>query len=439
MTVLRMALENTEAPQEETLDQSVPEGDDQVIAVMADSCDDEFDNVNETTAVLESLYQYHDALTLAVNGKNCTRQTVDLARMGVQAQLNRIGQEMAAVATENFDELDPNEQGRIVLEGIGHAIKTLLQDPVLHFKHWKDIVSDAFRSVSGQMSKYEKKTHQNKAEFASKKGKLDSHIRVNMHGLWYFFMLHSGHPKDIMASITRDLGMSKYVLTQYPVKVMDAMEKLAALARNASAKDLGAVKKFAASVEKLPSVHDLFDSKYLGARYFNVTSLEKIGKPGDGKLGALAGATAISEKGSASYKAAKTIVGVGRHMPFAPIVVASSMNSSQTAELSVRDVGEIFDAAEAYLDHVRGYLGLESRFNKVCVDLGEALGKFAESAGSPEQMDEWNEIVRLGEQIEKYGKNLTRAFQRPAMQEVARSIRASKYCNYFGLRAIFNG
>jgi hypothetical protein len=101
----------------------------------------------------------------------------------------------------------------------------------------------------------------------------------------------------------------------------------------------------------------------------------------------------------------------------------------------VRDLGEVFEAAQAYLNNVKTFLAMESKFAHAVDALGAAMAALGKTAG--EHPDA--EIGSIGDKIEAYGKTLTRAFQRPALQEVARSIRASKYCNYFGLRGIFNG
>jgi hypothetical protein len=445
MDILRMALENSEeaVENEETLDQTVPEGDDQAITHLVDACDDHFAADEEMSVAAEAIFGYYDDLAGMIASKSTSSIATGLIIRGVNTHLRSVGlEEISFVAVENYGTLSSEQQATIALEGVGTTLKTwFFQDPVVHFKHWKDIVLDSFKSVGSKLAKYEKKCAQNKAEFEAKKGQLDPTVEVNLHGLWYFFTTRDGQPKNFMSSLAKDLSMSTYVLTRYPAAVIAEIEKLTSTVKSGNAKSKANIEALAKKVASLKSPAELFDSAYLGeGKYFNVTSLNaEAGNGGGDRLSQLGRSGTVVESTSTGHTVGKVGNFALRQGALGPVgkaaMTAGSIAASEEVHLSVRDLGEVFEAAQAYLNNVRTFLGMEQKFGHAVDALGAAMTALGKTAG--EQPDP--EIGSVGDKIEAYGKTLTRAFQRPALQEVARSIRASKYCNYFGLRGIFNG
>jgi hypothetical protein len=444
MDILRMALESGEeaVEAEETLDQTVPEGDDQSITHLAEACDGHFEADEQVSVAAEAIFGYYDDLASMIKNKTTSPIATGLVIRGVNTHLRSVGlEEISFVAVENYGTLSSEQQAKIALESVGTTLKTwFFQDTVLHFKHWKDIVLDSFKSVGSKLAKYEKKCAQNKAEFEAKKGSLDSTIEVNLHGLWYFFMTRDGQPKNFMSSLAKDLSMSTYVLTRYPAAVIAEIEKLTSAVKSGNAKSKANIEALAKKVAAMKSPAELFDGSYLGeGKYFNVTSLIAEGNGGGDRLNQLGRTGTVVESTSGGHTAGKVATFAIRQGAFGPIGKVASASASialsEEVHLSVRELGEVFEAAQAYLNNVKTFLAMESKFGQAVDALGAAMAALGKTAG--EHPDA--EIGSIGDKIEAYGKTLTRAFQRPALQEVARSIRASKYCNYFGLRGIFNG
>ncbi|MBB5409165.1 hypothetical protein HDG34_003106 [Paraburkholderia sp. HC6.4b] len=428
MSLLRVALECDEPVEsEETLDDSVPEGDDQVRAGMAETVDEDFEHDAAMDVVAESIHEYYDQLRDLIHGNAVTPALTALIIRGVNQQLASVGLEvMNFPALESYTRASAEEQAGIALEGIATTLKTLLfQDPVLNFKHYKDIILDAFRSIEGKLAKYEGKTRQNRAEFEQKKGKLGNRVEISLHGLWYFFTTGQGQPQNLTAALSTDLAGSGYMLTKYPAEVISAIEKLAAILAGGSAKDRASIDALAKKVETLKSAVELFDSQFMGnGKYFNMTSVVASTTPNQGsRLEQMSRSGFVVEKTSAGHTASKAMSG-----PLASII------RSRQIVLSVQQLEEVFDAAQAYCDNVKHFLELESKFSAAAAKLGDALRKLSETAQGRDR-----EVIAAGDRIEAYAKLLMRAFQRPALQEAFRSLRGSKYCNYLGLRGIFNG
>ncbi len=442
-----MALESSDKPVDETLDMSVPEGDDQWLAANAAAVDDAFEANEDVAIAAEAIFAYHDQLADMVAAKKTNPVVTGLILHGVNRELTSLGLEAIALpALESESELDAQKQAELALEGIATSLKTyFFQDVVIHFKHWKDIVLDSFKGIGSKVSKYEQKTAENKREFEAKRHELRGGTEVNLHGLWYFFTTQQGQPGNFMGALSKDLGMSTYVLTKYPVAVIQEMEKLAQAVRSGSAKSPASMQQLVKKVEALKSPTELFESSFLGeGKFFNVTGLHKGEHAvGGSRLDQMSRHGAVTMKTSGSHKLAKGAMfamrQVGKGVGIGPLNVKqianiSSVSASEEVKLSERDVADVFDAAQTYCDNVKFYLGLDDKFAKATDSLGAAMAALAQTAGDNHDRD----TAMLGERIEAYGRTLTRAFQSPALQEASRSLRGSKYCNYFGLRAIFN-
>ncbi|WP_233875406.1 hypothetical protein [Paraburkholderia adhaesiva] len=427
MSLLRVALECDEPIEnEETLDDSVPEGDDQALAGLAEDVDEDFEHDMATDIAAESIFEYYEQLRSMVHRGVITPAVTALIVRGVNQQLGSVGLEaMSFPALETYCKASAREQAEIALEGIGTTLKTLLfQDPVLNFKHYKDIILDSFKSIEGKLAKYENKTRQNKAEFEQKKGKLGNRIEINLHGLWYFFTTGQGQPSNLTAALSNDLAGSRYMLTKYPADVIASIEKLAATLTSGSAKDKPSIDALAKKVEALRSPVELFDSQFTGnGRYFNVTSVVPSKDQTQGsRLEQLSRSGFVLEKSSMGHSARKAFTGS-----------ATSVARSKEIVLSVQQLGEVFDAAQAYCDNVKHFLELEAKFAAASARLGDSLKRLSGTAQGRDR-----EVIAVGDRLEAYAKLLMRAFQRPALQEAARSLRGAKYCNYLGLRGIFN-
>ena len=159
-------------------------------------------------------------------------------------------------------------------------------------------------------------------------------------------------------------------------------------------------------------------------RYLNVTSVVASKDQTQGsRLDQLTRGGFVIEKSSVGHTARKAFTGG-----------ASSIMRSKEIVLTVQQLGDVFDAAQAYCDNVKNFLELESRFAAASAKLGDALRKLSGTAQARDR-----EVIAVGDRIEAYAKLLMRAFQRPALQEAATRCASSKYCNYLGLRGIFNG
>jgi hypothetical protein len=282
-----------------------------------------------------------------------------------------------------------------------------------------------------------------------------------------------------------DLATSKYILTQYPKAVIGEIKALANILRGTSVTKPEDMLKMAAQVEKLKTPTELFDKKYHGADLLGATSLhmpaakpkaikheelakkltrlsemsgsKQVGYTADKNMTMLKGAHVLGSA-PASVAMSVAVPGLGlvnsaAHHLTSTVPLAAATSTKETSfTFDVSDIETVFGIAESYLDNVRACIGLERELVRAIDELDAAAEKVNNASDDLvekllHEKDKaladkgWNDFVaacHVFDHVMRYGNILRRALQRPAHGELARALRASKYCNYLGLRAIYN-
>jgi hypothetical protein len=472
----------------ENLDDSLPEGGDSDLGSYAESADAHAAYGDQLNLAAEAIRDYAIQLEELVESKQLTPITLGLIRDAAQRRAESVGYEMSLPAMESVETQSIEEQAEVALEGFRNVILNLFQDYVLHFKHHKDVITDFFRSTSGILAKYEKKTVQNKAEYNSKKSKIgNQEIRVAFVGLDYFLAteksLKEAKFADFQGTLRTDRAISSFVLKEYPKRVLAEVGELARLLRGANLKTDADVARLAREVEKLKSPAELFDEKLLNTETFGGTKFVIAKHGGDkhstqgqgdgafGRLAALASSKMVVAQGNGGMKfgrgvmagvqsaggrmlvgAAAGAVGLGAvaapiQSVATPLMAARAIYSGVGDEkdnfvLSGSDIGRVLDAAEGYIGDVRYYLSTERDVARAIDAIEEAVKQLEAKGQADSKTDDAQEhqmdSVRVYEQVLAFSRVLLRAMQTPAGSEVARALRASKYLNYLALRAIYN-
>lgn len=484
----------------ESLDDDLPEGGDAELGSFAESADAHGEYCEELNLAAEAIRDYGDQLAALIKAKELTPVTLALIRQGAQSHAARVGYDIALPAMESVEVVDIEAQGKIALEGFRNVINNLFQDFVVHFKHQKDVVTDFFRTTSGMIAKYERKTIDNKNEWNEKKANLENDdIRVSFQGFSYFLLTKTSNDEykfaDFVGSLRQDRAASSFMLKEYPKRVIAEMNALTKLVRGASLNSIDDVFKLGRAVEKLKTPAELFDKKYLETELFGMATIDapktskgrvhndKAGKGFDrlaelasskpvtvrksgvlklhnavvggvstflGRAAITAGAQAIGAVAAGAVGAARLGGAVAAPLHYAALGVTAGHAihagvGGERGNIVVRttDIGTIFDGAEAYLADARQFLALERDVLRAIEEL-EGTVKALEEKNSREDNgdevthDSYMDAISVYEQVLAYSRTLSRAMQSPGTTEVARSLRASKYLNYLGLRAIFN-
>ena len=335
------------------------------------------------------------------------------------------------------------ETGSMALEGkivdsIRNGFDNYFQSLILSQKHQNDIFLDFWKSTNSLLSKYNKALKDTEEEFHEKAHKFrEGEHHASLIELWYFFTTKNGQSRNVVADLSIDVPHSAYILVEYPKAVLGALTKLNGLLRNAkldSDKNAGA---FFSAVEKLPSIEDLFKSQHLGEGIlFNVTSVERKVKPSshvvelDGhrftELAELSNRAEVIESKSVGHTAWK-IFGHGG------IAKAVKNYEREDFKLSTKEIGDLIEFGKHYIRNVEGYLSLKTEIDRAFNDTKSAIEKLQRSA----TVDSMG--ARQGiKQVTGYLNNLSKAITTPALDEVVRSIKGAKYCNYIALRLIYN-
>lgn len=478
----------------ENLDDDLPEGGDGAIGSFAEECDQMFAAAEGESAAIESIREYTEQLEGLIVRKEVSMVALSLIRKGVDANAQRLGREVLLPALESVEDVPLEAQATIALEGFKNFLNNVIQEFVLGFKHQKDTLQDFLRTVSDLTAKYEKKTLENKRHWNDVKGDLaGGEVSVGANGLLYFFAKGRDNGTVgklfgkgvLLAAMKEDLATSKYILTQYPKAVIGEIKSLANILRGTSITKPEDMLKMAAAVEKLKTPTELFDKKYHGADLLGATSLnmpaakpkaikheelakklgrlsemsgsKQVGYTADKNMTMLKGAHALGSA-PASIAMSVAVPGLGlvnsaaHHLTSTlPLAAATSMKETSFT-FDVSDISTVFEIAESYLDNVRACIGLERELVRAIDELDAAAEKVNNASDAlvdrllhekDKDLAEkgWNDFVaacHVFDHVMRYGNILRRALQRPAHGELARALRASKYCNYLGLRAIYN-
>lgn len=432
---------------------------------------------NQTVAaVTEALEDLATTVRVLIDNGQCTGGTLALLHLAGEQYVSQLGERPVRLSFESLDTASLERQHELALEGF---FENVGQSYVMSVKHHVNAVKDFFKGTSGKIKKYATALNDAEREYEQTK----SHFAIgpyegSLNDLWYFFSTTAGMSKKILVDLKDDVAFSRYALVTYPEKVLDTAHKLTGMIKSGKLDSLANVQKLAKQVEGLSSGFDLFDSKLAKtASYFNAVTLGEdsgsatkpltIGNTTYDKLAGLATSRAWVEQGSTTHSAKKAGAYIGSAVAHGVIAgaigtvgvaaAAGTISGATTAlssmanrgassyltpqfDYSASDIATVIAGGKAYLDNVEHYLKLDHNFETSAdafVGSLSALSKTVNHTGGDKETVE--AAKKLMRQLDKFGTNLLfENFCKPAVAEIARSIKGGKYCMYLGKRMIYN-
>jgi len=446
MKIIKLALENDNSNVEEAMvEQPVviaePEIDNEVEIGTSDILNqdtemaEQFDDNQTVQAIMESLNTYATEAENLIKSNTCTKATLNLLMVGTQQQMNLLNRKFSAVSLESYED-DIVRQHQIVLESIRDVINVVFQSFVIDWKQQINIQEDIFRNSEGKVRKYKSKIKAGKEEFNSVKGSFtEQEHHINMVSLWPQFSDGAGPVHDIPAALQKDLIMSKYVLTDYPKQMIDLLNKLTAIVKNVSVKTEDDFMKVANKVAALSHPVDLFKENFVTSNrpYLDAMGLqEKTGTKRSSQGNEKAYATIAKLATSRVIVESTGLVHQIKQVINIPTGTESDMYKSM--KISTAEIGKVFDAGDTYLNNATTYIEMKNLFSKAVKDYSDAIENFGKAINEVKD----SKINAVAKQIGQYGSNIIHCFQSPATRELSRAITTAKFCDYLGLRAIYN-
>lgn len=433
----------------------------------------------ETESVaLEAISMYASNLEYLIATKTCSLEALDIINFGVQQELNRLGAALPVVSLESDATIEQRSQ--VALEGIRDVWKRIAQAYILSMKHMHMIRSESRMSIINLVKNYTKKNAEAHTEFSAEKGKWkDAKHKGSLVALWYHFSTDKGQTPNVLEAVAKDMLLSKYLLTKYPADIIALYEKALGFFQSTKITDLKSAAAFAKRFESLTHPFDLFDKHFLvhGKPYLSVTGLEisqgtarnpiAIGTVSLKKLAELATPRTVVESWSAKHAFNKIIQQAGAEtVANGAAVVAGSAALRATAsmgaavvgagvgaalggsvalaatgkslELTAAEIGKLFDYADEYVHNVEAYIAHSKKMNQTADLLVVAYTHLLENIPETLSKEEVNQIRQLTKQVAQFCSNIEQCFDKPALKEVERTMKGSKYCRYLGLRMIAN-
>ncbi len=323
--------------------------------------------------------------------------------------------EQLSVAAESFGGF--NEATSAIVGDIRGSLLDISQYFVLVFKQQKDFFSDLFRNSQGKIAKYEEIIGEADTEFKQK----SRHWENDMHGgssgvLWEHFATDQGIPaRELPSILKKDLEMSKYVLTDYPVKVLEQLKKLTSAVRSGNVSTTKKAVSMLKTIDKIEHPVGMFNKKYFGSKsYFGVTGLEEktakmrpvLTVDGDTFSGVaeLATPSKVIEDWS-GYHVIKKLASKAALLPgpafHAQRAIAGLLVNSSTKsyELTTNEIGELISSGQKYLDNVGQFLKLESRFVQAIGEFDHAIQTLINTADDDMSEAEQAKIKQIVKQV----------------------------------------
>lgn len=391
----------------------------------AAASDEDFDQSQLEAAAVEALGEQAAALEALIESKACTPQTLTLARMAAQQQLNILGATLPAVSLESDDIV---AQHQIVLEGVLEAVTTGLKDyaqaVVMNVKNTNDYWDDIFSRYQTILNKYERVLSTAKTDVGSAKSSFESGEHVaSLNGLWQFFANHKGEVTDPVGEVKKDLPASTFMLVAYPKAVLGELGKLTSILNGAAPADDGALGDVLTKIEKLQDPVELFDTKFLTNGQNTLLDASGI----EGKIGTTRSPLTLEGKSFARLADISTAKSVqmtrGLKHRLKKNLLGGNADSYDHVKLSTADLETLLKSGEAYLKNAESFLATKASMQSKIVAFGEAAKKFAGASKAPSTRK------ALG-QIKQYGENLLNALKTPASKELNRSLLGGRNCAY---------
>ena len=425
---------------------------------------------------LEALDSYRYVLEKLLSTESYSAETaVSICAEAISVAKN-IGAEITLPSLESGDGQSIRIYHEVALEGVVDAIRnfvdTTLQAAVMQWKHAINAITDLFKTAEEETAKYEMKLKKTHAEFNSKRrGFRDGEHHQSLAELWYFFTDAGGPTADVLTALEKDTRTSKYILVEYFGEVTKQLEALSRTLNSARITDVSAAKRFLKDFDKYKNTDDLYKEQFLGDRFLlNATSVVRspssVNKPKSfagqdwSHIADLSTFVSIKEKSSIKHTADK----VGYQLlASAPVLMAwgqgaaakNAMAAVGTAlqggahfykfsdippmKISTSGIEDVIEYGLEYISNARNFLSKRSETTSRIEKLVEAVDKldgsdFHTSLGDKDGSD-FHKVLR---QIIDFADNNVKAIKNPCTDELKRTIRGAKYCNYLALRLIWN-
>jgi hypothetical protein len=390
------------------------------------------EEVEAAAAALESLFEQQLILESLKEDKIQGSATA----AAVRAVYGR-GQENPALESLSLEGYD------VALEGIGAAIRTAFDDMfqamVLSRKHKNEFFAGLFTTVERKLNNQRARLQKTQAEYNSKKDRFrDGRHHGSMLELWYFFSDKSGPVADPLGALDTDVEISGYILKDYMKAVLDTLHKASTAIRQARIRNETDLLKLIGDIEKLPNIRDLYDSRYMGEGILlDATTVLYIpgGEPAnpvvvDGKqcrnLASKASKGAVEEKMLKRHIAAK----IASKNPHGKRYMNSQLPSF---DLTTEEIGDIIDYGKQYIANVDACMLMRRQMEVAGQEFVGAIEHLKRNVES-----DLPQLRQALKQIVDYTTVLSNAIQTPILQEIRRSVKGARYCDYFALRMIYN-
>jgi len=439
MSLLRLALCSTEA-----VETSAPvelNDDDELVSSVGGLTIDAREE-EQKAAALESFYEY-DQLTRHLQDQGIWKTPVaDAIRTIYRQRLDSLGSSDIALEAI-FAETDA-----IALEGIGEVSRNILdgylQLIVVSTKHKWNAIADFFTKTDAHVKKYSEKLESTRSEYDEKKSDFrDSNHLLYLGELYYFFMKKGELTRSIIQDLKEDLELAHFVLVDVPEKAIAALKKSVSIIGSKKPSTDRDIESLVDSFEKMPDIEAIFPKKYLGEKIlFNNVSIEIVRGTGNkaaiiggksreklAELAELARKIQIKEVKSKAHTAFKAVGAT-----WAPAQIGAAIGAAiDTEKVTTLEIGQIISSGEHYLENVRSYTKHRNDLKRLFTDLERCLDVLG---GGSDSLS--TESKRAVKQIASYIQNIMLLVSQPGGDEVLRSIRGAKYCDYLAKRLIYN-
>lgn len=395
----------------------------------------EYEEIKASAAAMES---YAVQLRHLIKTNTGTAQTARILKTAINNQLRHVSFNTPSVSLEAMATPDSiKRQHEKMLETValeGDTLNRIAQGYIVNTKRKFDEFVDGMKTVRGQLKKYAARADAGLKEFEAQKSKFKGDkIRGHMAHVSPFFRNGDGPVKDVMGSLANDLAVSKYILVDYTAGLINLANSIAGIANSGDLSTPEGAAKVIAAIEKLPHPAEAFKSSFVGTPTFlNAMKLDidvsknraplEVGGKSYQKIASLATTKRVIESTAGSKLSRFADHVAGDH----------TMSSKHDFFLAANDIPKLFQAAKQYVEFVNQYFVNEDKAEHAFVALEGAIKKLQSTAKD-------SAGKKVAAYVMDFGFNIFLVnFRNPAVKEISRAIRGSRFCSYLGQRMVYN-
>lgn len=438
MRPLRLAKENLEnvEPGVELISEDQQASDEIAIRPMelmdAEMQEDDEDII-ECHVALEELSILSGTIRHLIATEQCTPGTLMMVNACLHNSMSPDSYGSTSLAMEAS--ADIVEQHQIALEGIGDFFNNIFQNIVVSNKKHRDVQLDLFKSLREEATKYESRGEKAVREFQQKKGGFNQVTHTGYLGnVWEFFSNQDGQVHEIGRGVKADLVVSKYVLETYPKQVLASLDKLAQVINSAKVDTADGIKKLGQDIANLQHPSDLFKKEYLnGYPHLGVVGYKIKTGHTFGEVEVL-GLRLPKLTQLARSRRVELITSLWHFLKQG----FKSPVGGISFEYSTDEIGTVCQASIEYADLVRKYSNLDAVYKTSTDGLETAIKNLVVKASRLEDKELSGALGEVMGVISRLQFDFQKCFRNPGNAEARRAITGARYCNYLGLRMIYN-